>query len=246
MAENPFAQYYGMLMHQQNMLQDAVRTGTYQRAISENSIDFKDKVVLDVGAGTGILAYFAVQAGATRAYAVELSDMAENAKVIMEDNQLSDRVIVIKGKIEDIELPEEVDIIVSEPMGFFLVHERMLECYVCARKRFLKPGGKMFPTIGTMMMAPFTDNSIYQEQMEKVQFWQQNDFYGLKLSSMAKSANKNHFSQPVVGYFPSSMLISMEVVQHTLDFTTLSQDQLEAFTIPLHFTIHQTGNFNVV
>lgn len=53
--------YYGMLMHQQNMLQDQVRTGTYYAAILENTADFRDKVVMDVGAGSGILSLFAAQ-----------------------------------------------------------------------------------------------------------------------------------------------------------------------------------------
>jgi type I protein arginine methyltransferase len=44
-------------------------TGTYQNAFLSNAADFKDKVVLDVGTGTGILAFFAVQAGARRVYA---------------------------------------------------------------------------------------------------------------------------------------------------------------------------------
>jgi hypothetical protein len=42
-------------------------------------------------------------------------------------------------------------------MGFMLVHERMLESYMIARKLFLKPGGNMFPTTGTLFAAPFTD-----------------------------------------------------------------------------------------
>ncbi len=53
--------YYGMLMHQQNMLQDHIRTGTYYAAILENPTDFQDKVVMDVGAGSGILSLFAAQ-----------------------------------------------------------------------------------------------------------------------------------------------------------------------------------------
>lgn len=53
--------YYGMLMHQQNMLQDQIRTGTYYAAILENPTDFQDKVVMDVGAGSGILSLFAAQ-----------------------------------------------------------------------------------------------------------------------------------------------------------------------------------------
>jgi hypothetical protein len=40
---------------------------------------------------------------------------------------------------------QQVDVLVSEPMGTLLVNERMLETYIIARDRFLKPGGKMFP-----------------------------------------------------------------------------------------------------
>lgn len=63
------------------MLQDFVRTSTYQRAVLSNSDDFRDKTVLDVGAGSGILSFFAVQAGARRVYAVEASSMAQHAEV---------------------------------------------------------------------------------------------------------------------------------------------------------------------
>ena len=48
----------------QNMLQDMIRTGTYYAAIMGNYTDFKDKVVMDVGSGTGILSLFAAQVGA--------------------------------------------------------------------------------------------------------------------------------------------------------------------------------------
>lgn len=53
--------YYGQLQHQQNMLQDYIRTGTYYEAIMENKSDFQDKIVMDVGAGSGILSLFAAQ-----------------------------------------------------------------------------------------------------------------------------------------------------------------------------------------
>ena len=51
--------YYAKLVNQQNMLQDKVRTGTYREGILNNAIDFKDKVVMDVGSGSGILSIFA-------------------------------------------------------------------------------------------------------------------------------------------------------------------------------------------
>lgn len=57
-----------MLQHQQNMLQDYVRTATYYAAIMENRADFEGKVVMDVGAGTGILSLFAAQVRRRRAF----------------------------------------------------------------------------------------------------------------------------------------------------------------------------------
>ena len=59
-----YFQFYGYLSQQQNMMQDYIRTSTYQKAIISNMADFRDKVVLDVGAGSGILSFFAQQAGA--------------------------------------------------------------------------------------------------------------------------------------------------------------------------------------
>lgn len=56
--------YYGQLQHQQNMLQDYVRTGAYYSAIIENRSDFEGKIVMDVGAGSGILSHFAAQVSA--------------------------------------------------------------------------------------------------------------------------------------------------------------------------------------
>ena len=51
-----FSMYYGQLQHQQNMLQDWVRTGMYQYAFSQNAADFSGATVMDVGTGTGLLA----------------------------------------------------------------------------------------------------------------------------------------------------------------------------------------------
>ena len=59
----------------------------------------------------------------------------------MAANGLDGVIKIITGKIEEIQLPESVDVIISEPMGYMLVNERMLESYVYARK-FLRKGGK--------------------------------------------------------------------------------------------------------
>lgn len=54
-------------------------------------------------------------------------------------------VEVVQGKVEELSLEAQVDVLVSEPMGTLLVNERMLETYLYARNRFLKKGGRMFP-----------------------------------------------------------------------------------------------------
>ena len=239
--KNPFTHYYAQLLHQGNMLADNIRTSTYQRAMYVNAADFADKVVLDVGTGTGVLAIFAANAGAKKVYAVDASDGADVARKIVESNGLGDKIEVIKGKVEEIELPEKVDIIVSEPIGFLLVHERMLESYAAARERFLKPGGLMFPTTGSIVLAPVTDDALYKEQLEKVEFWDNTDFYGIDFSCVIPDANVEYFTQPVVGYFPASSIISDNRTVHTVDFTQIMGEELHDFTIDFAYKIDRTA-----
>lgn len=55
---------------------------------------------------------------------------------------------VVHGKVEEVSIPERADVLISEPMGTLLINERMLETYIIARDKFLRPGGKMFPSQG--------------------------------------------------------------------------------------------------
>ena len=61
---------------------------------------------------------------------------------IVESNNLSDKITVLPGKIEEISLPEPVDVIISEPMGYLLFNERMLESYLHSKK-WLKTNGEL-------------------------------------------------------------------------------------------------------
>ena len=53
------------------------------------------------------------------------------------------------------------------PAGTLLVNERMLETYIIARDRFLKPGGRMFPSVGRIHAAPFSDEYLFVEMANK-------------------------------------------------------------------------------
>jgi len=74
------------------MLKDAVRTNAYRDFITHpaNAPTFKDKIVLDVGCGTGILSMFAAKAGAKKVYAVDASNVAYKAMRNIKANGFQD------------------------------------------------------------------------------------------------------------------------------------------------------------
>jgi histone-arginine methyltransferase CARM1 len=237
-----YFQFYSYLYQQQNMLQDHTRTSTYQSAFFQNYPDFAGKVVLDVGAGTGILSFFAVQAGATKVYSVEASNMALHCKELVKNNGYESIIKVVFGKIEEVELPEMVDVIISEPMGYLLYNERMLETYIHARK-WLKPGGKMFPTRGDLYVCPFMDDALYMEQAAKSHFWHQQSFHGVDVRCLSEKAFAEYFSQPIVDTFDLRILMA-QPFRHAVDFLTAKESDLENIVIPVHYQAITSGNIH--
>ena len=71
---------------------------------------------------------------------VDVSAIIEMAKLIVKENNMSEVVTVIRGRVEDVELPEditEVDVIISEWMGLCLFHNCMLNIVIYARDKWL-------------------------------------------------------------------------------------------------------------
>lgn len=176
--------YFGSYSHfyiHEEMLKDEIRTNAYRNAIEGNPHDFKDKIVLDIGAGTGILSIFAARAGAKHVYAIENAEIAYFAREIIKKNGLEDKITVLKGKMEEIELPvKEVDIIISEWMGYFLLYESMLDSVLWARDKYLKKdGGKMLPDRAQIYIAAIEDE---QYKRSKQSFWR--NVYDVDMSAM--------------------------------------------------------------
>lgn len=146
-------------------LADRARIASFRQAIRD--VVRPGHVVLDLGAGTGILGLLACQAGATRIYSIDEGGMIELARGICRANGLQDRVVFIKGLSTRVDLPEKVDLIVSDQIGRFGFEAGLLEYFDDARTRFLKPDGVMIPSRVDLCVAPVE----YAEMSRQVEFW---------------------------------------------------------------------------
>lgn len=194
-----FSSYDHFGIHEE-MLKDTSRTLSYRNAMYRNKDLFKDKIVLDVGCGTGILSMFAVKAGAKHVYSVDMSSIIDKAKEIVELNGFSDKITLLQGKLEDINLPvDKVDIIISEWMGYFLLYESMLDTVLYARDRYLVEGGLIFPDKCQMYIAGIEDA---QYKDEKIHYWE--DVYGFDYTPFIKTA----MEEPLVDTVNNQSLIT--------------------------------------
>uniref|UniRef100_T1IQ17 type I protein arginine methyltransferase n=1 Tax=Strigamia maritima TaxID=126957 RepID=T1IQ17_STRMM len=201
------------------MLQDQVRTEGYRDAILKNENTFKNKIILDVGCGTGILSLFSIKAGAAKCYAVDQSDIIYHAMDIVKENQLEDKIVMLKNRMEAIELEvDKVDIIISEWMGYFLFFECMFDTIIYARDKYLSPNGHILPNRCTLNIAGIDDTKKHDEI---VGFW--NDVYGFKMSCMKKEAIKEASIECVDA---NTIVTSISTIAD-VDIRTCSTDALE-------------------
>jgi len=178
--DQSYFQSYAHYSIHYDMLNDSVRTSSYRDALIKNPDRLRDALVLDIGCGTSILSMFAAQAGAKAVVGVDCSDIIYQAMDIVRENKLEDKVKLVKGRLEETELPfDKYDIIVSEWMGYFLLFEGMLDSVLAARDKYLAPGGMMLPNRCSIEMCAIADPVRYDGL---VGFW--SDVYGYKMTCM--------------------------------------------------------------
>ena len=127
------------------------RTSAYARALE--ALVTPGSVVLDIGAGTGILSFLACRAGASKVYAIESDDIIQLARETAADNGFSSRIEFVQGLTTDIDLPGKVDGIVCDIHGVLPVYRKSVVSILDARDRFLKPGGWILPSRETIWAA---------------------------------------------------------------------------------------------
>jgi len=190
-------------------------------------------IVLDVGTGTGILAFLACQAGAARVYAVEETAIIDVARQLAKTNDLNDRIVFIQKDVRDIQLPEPVDAIISELISKAVIGQQQAELLSTCRERFLKPGGKIVPKNTQLWIAPITA----QEKYEDLELPKQAQ-YGLDFSH----ARRLVFNHTHSDRFEPEAFLAKEQSVYAADFMTV-QDT-DKFEASLKFHVYKADILN--
>jgi type I protein arginine methyltransferase len=182
---------------------------------------------------------FAVKAGAKHVIGVDMSTIIEKAREIVEVNGMSDRITLLQGKMEEVELPfGKVDIIVSEWMGYFLLYESMLDTVLYARDKYLAPKGLIFPDKATIFMAAIEDGEYKEEkigclygplptQPSLIHFAVWDNVYGFNYSPLKDTA----LTEPLVDTVEIKAVVTDPTAVLTLDLYKCKTADL-AFSTP--------------
>lgn len=229
---------YAQLSIHRLMLSDRVRTESYRRALA--SAVRPGDVVLDVGAGTGIMGMLAVQSGARKVYAVEKDGIVDLARRLVERNGLEAQIEVIQSDVESVALPQQVDVVVGEWMGCHGVDENLLASILVARDRWLKLNGSILPEVVTAWLAPVEDDGL----AEGIDSWRGRP-YDLDFGALAEaSANEVR-----MGHHESTAdtLLAHPQQLWTTDVRSISLSEARRpFEARLSFSAKRKGRFSAL
>lgn len=133
------------------MIEDEQRMDAFEEAIRQ--VVKPGDVVVDLGAGTGVLGIFACQAGAGQVIAIERGPLEHVARALYRENGFADRLCWIGRDSLEIELSVRADVLISETLGNFGIDEGLPVYLGDAVERFLKPTGRCIPGKVRLYMA---------------------------------------------------------------------------------------------
>jgi protein arginine N-methyltransferase 1 len=145
-----------------DMLVDRVRMDAYARAL-ERAVK-PGSVVVDLGAGTGVMSLLACKLGARRVHAVEPSPLSALIAEAARDNGMQERIVVHAARSSAVELPERADVIVSDLRGVLPPFHSHLSDLADVRTRWLAPGGRLIPQADTLFVALVSAAETFAER----------------------------------------------------------------------------------
>jgi protein arginine N-methyltransferase 1 len=135
------------------LLGDRLRMRAFELGITE-AVRPGD-VVVDLGTGTGILALWALRAGAARVYGIDFSErVLKTATERLKQAGYTEGFIPVHGMSFDVELPERADLVISETLGNLVDNEGCVRILADARTRFVKPHGSILPSRAQSRLVP--------------------------------------------------------------------------------------------
>lgn len=146
-------------------LADERRTAAYRAALAE--VVRPSDVVLDLGAGTGLLGYLACDAGARSVIAVDRGDIVGLARELAVANGYGDRITHVQALSTELWLETPIDVVVCDQIGGLVHDAGILGCFADARRRLLAPGGRLVPASFRIFLAPVS----FERGRAAVDFW---------------------------------------------------------------------------
>lgn len=181
-------------------LVDRKRTLTFKKAI-DNTVKLGD-IVVEVGAGTGILSLFAAAAGAKKVYAIEINPLlAEKLKSTVQINGYQKIIEVIQGDASKVELPKNVDVVIAELIETGLIDELQVPVMNSLHKKgVVGKKTKVIPAAyETFLQLVYVDNKFYGYKIAApIHNW---PYHSLPKNDWVQIQVENVSSSQLVGYF---------------------------------------------
>jgi hypothetical protein len=143
---------------------------------------------------------------------------------------------VFDQRVEDVVLPggAKVDVIVSEWMGFYLLHEGMLDSVLYARDAHMKAGGKMFPEVAKLWCGPCSLPELYD-------FW--DDVGGARMQSVGQVWRQQKSQSPQIAEIAGSDLLTDPAEICTLDLRSVTSRELESLSGKFVLPANRDGKY---
>jgi protein arginine N-methyltransferase 1 len=201
-----------------DMIGDAARSDAYESAL--RACVAPGSVVADIGTGTGFFAILACRFGARRVFAIESGEVVDVARRIAAANGCAGAIEFIEATSTEIELPEPVDVVVSDLHGVLPFFQGHLVAMIDARRRFLRPGGVLIPRRETLWAACAEAFDLHRPVTTP---WSDNK-YGIDMRAARELAANQWFRARV----PAGALISEPQHCGEIDYARVEEPDFDA------------------